>query len=98
MRRLQQVSNINIINTKLITVTDIDSMSLHTFEWKEQKIVSYIIRFDWFCSTCLFINSFILLEGFFSEMQFYIAVKIIVQFGAKSILSFCRSVSSETHS
>lgn len=31
-------------------------------------------------------------------MQFYIAVKIIVQFGAKSILSFCRSVSSETHS
>lgn len=29
MRRLQQVSNINIINTKLITVTDIDSMSLH---------------------------------------------------------------------
>lgn len=108
MRRLQQVSNINIINTKLITVTDIDSMSLHTgdrgndkfwpFEWKEQKIVSYIIRFDWFCSTCLFINSFILLEDFFSEMQFYIAVKIIVQFGAKSILLFCRSVSSETHS
>lgn len=108
MRRLQQVSNINIINTKLITVTDIDSMSLHQatekndkfwpFEWKEQKIVSYIIRFDWFCSTCLFINSFILLEVFFSEMQFYIAVKIIVQFGAKSILSFCRSVSSETHS
>lgn len=94
MRRLQQVSNINIINTKLITVTDIDSMSLHTgdrgndkfwpFEWKQQKIVSYIIGFDWFCSTCLFINSFILWE-FFSEMQFYIAVKIIVQFGAKSI-------------
>lgn len=31
-------------------------------------------------------------ESFFSEMQFYIAVKIIVQFGAKSILSFCRSI------
>lgn len=64
MRRLQQVSNINIINTKLITVTDIND-KFWPFEWKEQKIVSYIIRFDWFCSTCLFINSFILLEVFF---------------------------------
>lgn len=87
MRRLQQVSNINIINTKLITVTDIDSMSLHTgdrendkfwpFEWKEQKIVSYIIRFDWFCSTCLFINSFILLEFFFLKCSFILQSKLL---------------------
>lgn len=37
MRRLQQVSNINIINTKLITVTDIDSMSLHTGDRENDK-------------------------------------------------------------
>lgn len=87
MRRLQQVSNINIINTKLITVTDIDSMSLHTgdrgndkfwpFEWKEQKIVSYIIRFDWFCSTCLFINRVILWEFFFLKCSFILQSKLL---------------------
>lgn len=37
MRRLQQVSNINIINTKLITVTDIDSMSLRTGDRENDK-------------------------------------------------------------
>lgn len=68
MRRLQQVSNINIINTKLITVTDIDSMSLHTSDRENDKFWPFEWKVDtlWLVLFNLSIyQQFHIIRGFF---------------------------------